>query len=70
VASPELTPGGPSHTLCCWNTISDSSQDAIGLLGYLGKLLGHVQTSVGQNTQVFFFCTAFQLFYPKLVALH
>ena len=49
--------------------ISDRSQDDIGLLGLLGTLLGHVQSSTDQHSQVFFLCTAFQSFCPKPVAL-
>ncbi|KAK4824378.1 hypothetical protein QYF61_014038 [Mycteria americana] len=41
------------------HTISDTSQDAIGLLGYLGTLLAHIQPAA-----------AFQPLFPKPVALH
>jgi len=34
--------------------ISDRSQDASGLLGYLGTLLAHVQTNADQYPQVHF----------------
>jgi len=35
------------------NTISDTNQDAIGLLGYLGTLLAQLQLSVDQHRLVF-----------------
>ena len=47
------------------NTISDTSQDAIGLLGHLDTLLPH-----DQHAQVLFLQTAFQSLCPKPVALH
>ena len=49
--------------------ISDISQDAIGLLGHLGTLLAHVQSSVNQYIHVHFLYTAFQPLCPKPVAL-
>ncbi|KAK4826361.1 LOW QUALITY PROTEIN: hypothetical protein QYF61_007955, partial [Mycteria americana] len=36
------------------HTISDTSQDAIGLLGHLGTLLVHMQLAVDQHPQVLF----------------
>jgi len=51
------------------NTISDTSQDAIGLLGHQGTLLAHVQLSVNEHPQVCFFYTVFQSLYPKPVTL-
>ncbi|KAK4816524.1 hypothetical protein QYF61_017624 [Mycteria americana] len=50
--------------------ISDTSQDAIGLLGHLGTLLPHVQLAVDQHPQVLFHRAAFQPLFPKPVALH
>ncbi|KAK4832969.1 hypothetical protein QYF61_026795 [Mycteria americana] len=50
--------------------ISDTSQDAIGLLGHLGTLLARVQPAVNQHPQVFFHQAAFQPLFPKPVALH
>ncbi|KAK4827433.1 hypothetical protein QYF61_017990, partial [Mycteria americana] len=50
--------------------ISDTSQDAIGLLGHLGTLLAHTQAAVNQHPQVLFHQAAFQPFFPKPVALH
>ena len=41
----------------------------MGLLGYLGTLLAHVQPSINQHPQVLFPCTVFQLLCPKPVAL-
>ncbi|KAK4825779.1 hypothetical protein QYF61_002342 [Mycteria americana] len=52
------------------HTISDTSQDAIGLLGCLGTLLPHVQAAVNQHSQVLFCWAAFQPLFPKPVALH
>ena len=37
------------------NTIFDTSQDGIGLLGYLGTLLAHVQLSTDQHSHIHFF---------------
>jgi len=51
------------------NTISYTSWDAIGLLGHLGTLLAHVQSSVNQYIHVHFLYTAFQPLCPKPVAL-
>ncbi|KAK4830369.1 hypothetical protein QYF61_010464 [Mycteria americana] len=52
------------------HTISDTSQDAIGLLGHLGTLLAHIQAAVNQHPQVLFHLAAFQPLFPKPVALH
>jgi len=52
------------------HTIPDTSQDAVGLLGHLGTLLAHVQPAVDQHAQVLFLWAAFQLLFPKPVALH
>ncbi|KAK4813930.1 hypothetical protein QYF61_003000 [Mycteria americana] len=52
------------------HTISDRSQDAIGLLGHLGTLLAHIQLAVDHHPQVLFHRAAFQPLFPKPVALH
>jgi len=52
------------------HTISDTSQDAVGLLGHLGTLLAHLQAAVDQNPQALFHQAAFQPLLPKPVALH
>ncbi|KAK4826053.1 hypothetical protein QYF61_004168 [Mycteria americana] len=52
------------------HAISDTSQDAVGLLGHLGTLLAHIQPSVNQYPQVLFCQAAFQPLFPKPVALH
>ncbi|KAK4817962.1 hypothetical protein QYF61_003482 [Mycteria americana] len=52
------------------NTIFDTSQDAIGLLGHPGTLLAHIQPAVDQHAQVLFCLAAFQPLFPKPVALH
>ncbi|KAF1468800.1 Arf-GAP with SH3 domain, ANK repeat and PH domain-containing protein 2, partial [Megadyptes antipodes antipodes] len=52
------------------HTISDTGQDAIGLLGHLGTLPAHVQPAVNQHPQVLFRQAAFQPLFPKPVALH
>ncbi|KAK4823743.1 hypothetical protein QYF61_006012 [Mycteria americana] len=52
------------------HTISDISQDAIGILGHLGTLLAHIQVAVNQNTQVLLCWAAFQPLFLKPVALH
>ncbi|KAK4807183.1 hypothetical protein QYF61_024303 [Mycteria americana] len=52
------------------HTISDTSQDAIGLLGHLGTLLAHMQPAVNQHPQVLLCWAAFQPLFPKPVALH
>ena len=51
------------------NTISDTSQDTIGLLGQLGTLLAHVQPSTDQYFQVHFLYTVSQPPCHKSVAL-
>ncbi|KAK4820022.1 hypothetical protein QYF61_017695 [Mycteria americana] len=51
------------------HTISDTSQDATGLLGHLGTLLAHIQAAVDQHPQVLFLRAAFQPLFPKPVAL-
>jgi len=51
------------------NTVSDASQDAIGLHGHLGTLLAHVQSSISQYPQVHFLYTVFQPLCPKPVTL-
>ncbi|KAK4816221.1 hypothetical protein QYF61_013459 [Mycteria americana] len=48
-------------------TISDTSQDAIGLLGHLGTLLAHIHPSINW---ILFHQAAFQPLLPKPVALH
>ncbi|KAK4818594.1 hypothetical protein QYF61_015456 [Mycteria americana] len=50
-------------------TFSDTSQDAIGLLGHLGTLLAHIQLAIDQHPQVLCWA-AFQPLFPKPVALH
>ncbi|KAK4810039.1 hypothetical protein QYF61_005102 [Mycteria americana] len=52
------------------HTISDTSQDAICLLGHLGTLLAHIQPAVTQHPQVLFHRAALQPLFPKPVALH
>ncbi|KAK4818164.1 hypothetical protein QYF61_007606 [Mycteria americana] len=52
------------------HAISHTSQDAIGLLGHLGTLPGHIQAAVNQHSQVLFCQAAFQPLCPKPVALH
>ncbi|KAK4820813.1 hypothetical protein QYF61_007207 [Mycteria americana] len=49
----------------CWQHYSDTSQDAISLLGHLGTLL-----AVNQHPQVLFCQAAFQPLFPKTVPLH
>jgi len=51
-------------------TIPDTSQDATGLLGHLGKLPAHVQVSIKQRSQILFLCTTFETLCPKPVVLH
>ncbi|KAK4821381.1 hypothetical protein QYF61_018919 [Mycteria americana] len=50
--------------------VSDTSQDATGLLGHLSTLLAHIQPAVNQHPQVLFCWAAFQPLFPKPVALH
>ncbi|GAB0184399.1 hypothetical protein GRJ2_000905200 [Grus japonensis] len=52
------------------HTISDTSQDAVGLLGHLGTLLAHVQLAINQHPQVLFLQAPFQPLFPKPVGLH
>ncbi|KAK4831047.1 hypothetical protein QYF61_014979 [Mycteria americana] len=52
------------------HAISDTSQDAIGLLGRLGTLPAHIQAAVNQHPQVLFHQAAFQPLFPKPVGLH
>ena len=52
------------------HNISDTSQDAIGLLGHLGTLSVHVQLSISQHPQVPFLFTVIQPLSPKPTALH
>ncbi|KAK4816662.1 hypothetical protein QYF61_019898, partial [Mycteria americana] len=52
------------------HTISDTSQDAIGLVGHLGTLLAHIQPAVDQHPQVLLCLAAFQPVFPKPVVLH
>ncbi|TRZ11806.1 hypothetical protein HGM15179_015300 [Zosterops borbonicus] len=50
--------------------VSDTSQEAIGLLGYLGTLLAHVQLAVDQHPQVLLCQAISQTFCPQPVVLH
>ncbi|KAK4816001.1 hypothetical protein QYF61_010869 [Mycteria americana] len=52
------------------HTISDTSHDAIGLLGPLGTLLAHIQLAVDQHPQALFHQAAFQPLFSKPVVLH
>ncbi|PKU46157.1 hypothetical protein llap_3538 [Limosa lapponica baueri] len=52
------------------HTVSAKSQNAIGLLGYLGTLLAHVQLAVNQHLQVLFYQAAFQPLYSNTVVFH
>ncbi|KAK4829388.1 LOW QUALITY PROTEIN: hypothetical protein QYF61_003728 [Mycteria americana] len=52
------------------HAISDTSQDAISLLGPLGTLLAHIQPAIEQHPQVLFHQAAFQPLFPNPVALH
>ena len=51
------------------SVISDTRQDAIGLLGHLSTLLAYVQPSIDQHSQVHFLYTVLQPLCPKPVAL-
>jgi len=51
------------------HTISDTSQDAVGLLGHLATLLAHVQPALDQHIQVLFCLGACQPLFPKPVTL-
>ncbi|KAK4807409.1 LOW QUALITY PROTEIN: hypothetical protein QYF61_001172 [Mycteria americana] len=46
---------------------SDTSQDAIGLLGHLGPLLAHIQAAVDQHPQALLCRAAFQPLFPNLI---
>ena len=50
------------------HTVSDTSQDAGGLLVHLGTLLAHVQLAVDQHPQVLSHQAALQPLLPKPVA--
>ena len=50
-------------------TVSDTSQDGIGLLSHLGTLLAHVQLYIDQRSLVHFFYTVFQPLCSKPVEL-
>ncbi|KAK4812871.1 hypothetical protein QYF61_024168, partial [Mycteria americana] len=52
------------------HAISDTSQDAVVLLGHLGTLPAHIQAAVNQHPQVLLCQAAFQPLFPKPVALH
>ncbi|KAK4826425.1 hypothetical protein QYF61_008958 [Mycteria americana] len=52
------------------HTISDTSQDAVGLLSHLDTLLAHIQLAIDQYPQVLFLQAAFQPLFPKPVALY
>ncbi|KAK4815461.1 hypothetical protein QYF61_002920 [Mycteria americana] len=52
------------------HAISDTSQDADGLLGHLGTLPTHIQPAIDQHPRVLFCQAAFQPLFPKPVALH
>ncbi|CAM9285466.1 unnamed protein product, partial [Bubo scandiacus] len=53
------------------HTISDTSQDAVYLLGHLGtgSFLAHVQLGVHQDTQGFFYQAAFHLSGPQHIVV-
>ncbi|KAJ7427594.1 Contactin-associated protein-like 3 [Willisornis vidua] len=51
-------------------TVSDTNQDATGLLGHLGTLLAHVHLAVSQHLQVFFHEVDLQPLCPKPAAWH
>jgi len=70
VASPELSTGNDHLPDAAGNTITDTTQDANGILGHLGTLLVHVQPSINQHPHVHFLYTAFQTLSTKPVALH
>ncbi|KAK4827716.1 hypothetical protein QYF61_021016 [Mycteria americana] len=69
-ASPVPSTGDDHFPSPAGHAISDTSQDAIGLLGHLGTLLAHIQAAVNQYPQVLFCQAAFQPLFPKPVALH
>jgi len=51
-------------------TISNTSQDASGLLGHLGTLLAQGQPSIDQHTHNLFIHVVLQLLCPNPVAIH
>ena len=51
-------------------TLSDTSQDVVGLLGHLGTLLAPAQPAVNQHPQVLSHQAAFQPLFPKPGTLH
>ncbi|GAB0208711.1 hypothetical protein GRJ2_003336800 [Grus japonensis] len=61
---------GTITSLVLLATVSDTSQDAVGLLGHLGTLPAHIQLAVDQHPQVLFLRAAFQPLCPKSVVLH
>ncbi|KAK4832219.1 LOW QUALITY PROTEIN: hypothetical protein QYF61_021066 [Mycteria americana] len=63
-------PGTTTSLVLLATLFPDTSQDAVGHLGYLGTLLAHVQPVVNQGSQVLFYQAAFQPLFPKPVALH
>ncbi|KAK4823086.1 LOW QUALITY PROTEIN: hypothetical protein QYF61_025708 [Mycteria americana] len=72
VRGPKLNTVFEGHDHCpspAGHAISDTSQDAIGLLGHLGTLLPHIQLAVNQHPQVLFHRAALQPLFPKPVAL-
>jgi len=52
------------------HTIPDPSQDAVGLLGHVGRLMALIQPAVNQHPQVLSRWAAFQPLLPKPAALH
>ena len=48
------------------NTISGTSQDAIGLSSYLGKMQDEVQPTVDLYAQFLLLCAAFQPLCPRM----
>ncbi|KAJ7414957.1 hypothetical protein WISP_80576 [Willisornis vidua] len=69
MASPLLSTGNGHSPSPAGHTISDSSQDVIGLLGHLGTLLGHSQLLVASTTR-FFSLGNFLDTWPRLVVPH
>ena len=51
------------------NTISNTRQDATGLLDHLGTLLAHVHLSVNQYSLIHFFYTVFQPLCPQACSI-
>mgnify|MGYP001859128896 FL=1 len=64
----ESSTGGQSLPNTAGHTISDTSQDAVSLLGHLSTLLIHIQLAVDQHPQVLFCQGAFQPLFPQAVA--